>query len=237
VTAAIRQQINLYQPIFSEESKRLSAGTVAVLLGVIAIAMTGFSVHTRMRLNGLEAEVATLRAQQSEREALLSAADGLSPEERTARVTASIRELEGSLEVRSHALQILQSGAAGQTNGFAARLEALARRHVEGVWIDALLLSGTTPAMAVHGATSDPDIVPRYLASLAHDPVLSGTRFDDFIIEREKAESTRKQSEDEGETAKHADKHPIEPHRSPRFLRFRAGSSALMAESTPEPTT
>jgi hypothetical protein len=83
-------------------------------------------------------------------DALIAADDGSSPEERTARLTASIRELENSLEVRSQALQILKSGTAGQTNGFAARLEALARRHVEGVWIDALLLSGTSAAMAIN---------------------------------------------------------------------------------------
>ena len=79
---------------------------------------------------------------------------------------------------------MLQSGAAGQTSGFASRMEALARRHVNGLWIDGLAMSGTRSTMSISGGSVDADIVPAYLRSLSSETVLSGTRFDDFVIER-----------------------------------------------------
>jgi MSHA biogenesis protein MshI len=221
MSTAMRQQINLYQPIFSEDRKQLSAGTVAVFLGVLGIAMAAFSIYTHMQLEGIEAQVAQQRAQQAEREATLAAAGTQSPETDAARITASIHDLEDSIDVRTHALEILKSGGAGATSGFAARLEALARRHVEGVWIDGLTLSGTSVAMTLEGATRDADIVPRYLASLARDPVLSGTRFDDFIIER----PGEAQGDDKQRKARKAD-----------HLRFRAGSTTLVVPAAEPPT-
>ena len=107
---------------------------------------------------------------------------------------------------RTQALQVLQSGAAGQTSGFATRMEALARRHVNGLWIDGLAMSGTRSTMSISGGSVDADIVPAYLRSLSTETVLSGTRFDDFVIER--------------------------PEKG-AHVRFRAGSKSLPVKQTP----
>lgn len=219
----MRQQINLYQPIFSEERKLFSAATVAMGIGIVAVALVAFTVHAQWRVGHLAQQVETLRGEQSHQEAMLSKAGELQAAQSSpAEIEVRIKQLTASVAERTNALQVLQSGAAGQTTGFAGRLEALARRHVEGLWIDSMVLSGTNGSMSLSGATLNPDIVPTYLRSLAHEPVLSGTRFDDFVIERPEAgKQDDSDAEPEGKRKKVEDKH----------IRFRAGSKALVATS------
>ena len=95
-----------------------------------------------------------------------------------------MKQAEAEVIGRTRALALLRAGALGRTTGFADRLEALARRHVEGVWIDRMALSGATGSMSLAGATFDPNLVPRYLQNLGAEPVLAGARFDELVIDR-----------------------------------------------------
>jgi hypothetical protein len=203
----MRQQINLYQPIFRRERKSLSAITVATTLGLIALALTGFSLYAARGSNSLQAQVAALTQQQQDQQSQLAkVGEALSSHARRADVEARVKALTAALNERTQALQVLQSGAAGQTSGFASRLEALARRHVNGLWIDGLAMSGTHSTMSITGGSVDADIVPVYLRGLSGEAVLSGTRFDDFVIERP----------DKG-----------------TGVRFRAGSKSLPVKQSP----
>jgi Tfp pilus assembly protein PilN len=203
----MRQQINLYQPIFRRERKTLSAVTVAATLGVVVVALTGFSLYTARGVVRLETEVAQLTEQQEKQQAQMAKVGELfSRQARRSDVDARVKALKSTLSERTQALAVLQSGAAGQTSGFASRMEALARRHVNGLWIEGLAMSGTHSTMSISGGSVDADIVPVYLRSLSSEAVLSGTRFDDFVIER--------------------------PEKGTR-VRFRAGSKSLPIKQTP----
>jgi hypothetical protein len=203
----MRQQVNLHQPIFRRQRKAISAVMVATTFGVLAVSLTAFSVYTSRGVAQLESEVAMLTEQQAKRqEQLGEVSETLTREARRSDVEARVKALKATLSERTQALQVLQSGAAGQTSGFATRMEALARRHVNGLWIDRLALSGTRSTMSISGGSVDADIVPAYLRSLSGETVLSGTRFDDFVIER--------------------------PEKGAHVL-FRAGSKSLPVKQTP----
>lgn len=203
----MRQQINLYQPIFRRERKTLSAVTVAATIGVVVVTLTGFSLYTARGVARLETEVAQLTEQQERQQAQMAKVGELfSRQARRSDVDARVKALKSTLSERTQALAVLQSGAAGQTSGFASRMEALARRHVNGLWIEGLAMSGTHSTMSISGGSVDADIVPAYLRSLSSEAVLSGTRFDDFVIER--------------------------PDKGAR-VRFRAGSKSLPIKQTP----
>lgn len=210
----MRQQINLYQPIFSEERKPLSALTLASVLLALIVGLGVYTVKTQMAVSQLEAQAEALRAQQAEQQNL-NVDVSAEPQEV---VEARVKKLDRLVAERSKALEMLKSGAAGTTIGFAPRLEALARRHVDGVWIDSMQLSGANGAMTLAGGSYNPDKIPVYLRSLAQDKVLAGTRFDDFVIERPVAPDPSIQ---EGDAPKAHQ--PIDP----KLVRFRAGSSAL----------
>jgi hypothetical protein len=217
----VRQQINLYQPIFSEQRKPLSALTIGIGLLVMVLVLAGIAVNASLAVEKLEFELESLQAQQAEQQSLF----GTEPAEALETVEARVKQLDRLVNERGRALHVLQSGGAGTTVGFAPRLEALAKRHIDGLWIDSMSLSGVNGAMTLAGASFNPDLVPTYLGSLAQDKVLSGTRFDDFIIERPVAQA---QAEDSA-TEEGA---PKPKQVDPRLIRFRAGSSALKAKES-----
>jgi len=215
----MRQQINLYQPIFSEAKQPLSAATVSMCLALVVACLIAYSTYTRSQLGKLAAQVESQRTEQTRLETQLTDMTAemtarSNPEETEARV----KVLAVSLTERTKALELLKAGAVGQTTGFAARLEALARRHVDGLWIDRLVISGSTGSMSLAGATLDADIVPAYLQSLAQESVLTGTRFDEFIIEKPTAVAAIDDSDESSEGKK-----PVKGN----FIRFRAGNRAL----------
>ena len=216
----MRQQINLYQPIFSEERKPLSALTLASVLLALIVGLGAYAVKAQLAVNALTVQAEALRAQQAEQQALATESSVAEPLET---VEARVKKLDRLVAERAMALEMLKSGAAGTTIGFAPRLEALARQHVDGLWIDSMQLSGAKGAMTLAGGSYNPDIIPVYLRSLAQDKVLAGTRFDDFVIERPVPADS---AAEEGDTPK-AHK-PIDP----KLVRFRAGSSTLAPAAT-----
>ena len=224
----MRQQINLYQPIFSRERKQLSAMTLVSALGVVIVTLLGISFYADHRVERLAREVEAMRERAAQQEQIVAKVGELSASlGNPAEIEARVKQLTETVAARKRALEVLQAGAAGQTVGFAARLEALARRHVEGLWIDNLVLSGTNGSMTLQGATLDADTVPVYLQGLAHESALAGTRFDDFVIERSKVA----ESDGEDDAAPKLKASATEKH-----IRFRAGSKALTT-AQPEATT
>jgi Tfp pilus assembly protein PilN len=181
----MRQQINLYQPILRGEPKLFGSSTALIAVGAVLamlVAIWGFGTYKVHRLE----ESAQLLKQEQERQdqALAQAGTFSASRSKPADLEAQVKRAEAEVAARTRALELLRAGAAGHTTGFAARLEALARQHVDGVWIDRMALSGATGAMSLAGATFDANLVPRYLQNLAREPVLAGARFDQLIIDR-----------------------------------------------------
>jgi outer membrane murein-binding lipoprotein Lpp len=181
----MRQQINLYQPILRAEPKIFGARTAAVIFAVVLGALVLMWGYGTYRVGRLEQTTQSLRDQQTQLQQSLTTASTMSAARQTpAELTARVKRAEEEVVSRTRALNVLRAGAIGRTTGFALRLEALARRHLDGVWIDRMALSGSTEAMSIGGATFDPDLVPRYLQSLSQEPVLAGARFDQLAIDR-----------------------------------------------------
>src|SRR5258705_13710690 len=101
----MRQQINLYQPIFSEERKLFGARTVASAFAVLIVALAAFSIYANLRIGGLDKDVQSLRAQQAQQESMLATTG----EMRAARakpvaIEAHIVQLAAAVAERDHAL-------------------------------------------------------------------------------------------------------------------------------------
>jgi hypothetical protein len=228
----MRQQINLYQPVFSSGRKLFGASAVASAFAVLIVGLVAYTVHARGQLKNLASEVEVLRADQEEREAQAALSEDQAARGTPAEIESRVKALSRAVAARTQALHMLQSGGAGQATGFAPRLEALARRHIDGLWIDAVILSGANGSMSLAGATVDPDLVPRYLQNLAQDAVLTGTRFDDFLIERPEPEVKSEPAPADAEASIDVPK----KRRAPKHIRFRAGTRALYPD-VPEAAT
>jgi len=208
------QQINLYQPIAKGPQGTLSAATAVRLMALVVVALGGIWGFSEWEVHKLHNGVDTVRAQHQAQEQIraagLSDLEALSQEDLDARVTA----ISASLDGKTRALQQLQAEGSARNASFAARLEGLARQHVDGVWLDHLTLGGTANALSISGTTVSPTLVPQYLHNLAIDPALRGAQIDEFVIEQP---SSKNASTAGG-------------------LKFRASNQALAPKNTEEQT-
>src|SRR5262249_5236768 len=133
----------------------------------------------------LEGVVHQVRAQEQRQEQDVASVGALNTKQVTPeQAEAQVTQLNAEIAARAKALELLRNGSVGQVTGFSPRLAALARRPLEGFGIDHFALWGLTGSMSVEGAALEPDLVPRYLRALAAESALSGSRFDELVIER-----------------------------------------------------
>lgn len=182
----MHQQINLYQPIFREERKLFSLKTVSIATGVIVVALLGMWGLGARNVAELDDAVSQLRAQQaSQEQSAQRANEMLNAQGSPAAVEADVQRLSALLAERTNALNLLRSGAAGESRGFAPRLAALARQRAEGVWLEELVLGGGE-GLVLRGRSVDAERVPKYLQLLTQEPELAGARFDQVVLDRRK---------------------------------------------------
>jgi hypothetical protein len=182
---AIEQQVNLYQPILRAEKRLFSAARIAVGLTVLLICLAGLAAFGAWRTTRIERAVAGLQEQETRQIALAASASAtLRPTRSLAELDAEAKVVSADIAARERALEILREGASAPASGFAARLEALARQGLEGLWLTHIVVGSGDGRLAMRGSTTDPHLVPAYLAKLASDAALIGVRFDKLAMRR-----------------------------------------------------
>ncbi|HEX6639313.1 MAG TPA: hypothetical protein VF033_16785 [Steroidobacteraceae bacterium] len=182
------QEINLYQPVSKGVRGMLSARSTGIVLGIIGVTLSGLWGFAWWQVDKLRDSVQVVRNQQAAQAAMTEAQgpqlDGLTDEE----LEALVQQLSASVQSKSMAADYLVAEARGALAGFATRLRAFGERHIDGIWLDRLVLGARVESVSVSGSTLSPDYVPRYLRSLAQDPSLKGGQIDEFVIEKPRDE-------------------------------------------------
>jgi len=185
----MEQQVNLYQPILGAEKRLFSASAIASGLALLAVCLAALAGFAAWRTTRIEHSVAQLEQQQSEALARAERASAaLHPGASIEQLQAQARDLSADIEARERALEVVRQGTNTPATGFAARLESLARRQLDGVWLRQIVLGAGEGRLAIAGGTTDPRLVPAYLAALAEERALDGVRFDSLTMRRAKPE-------------------------------------------------
>jgi len=181
--SAAMQEVNLYQPVSKGVRGALSGSSTLTILVLVSATLLGLWGFAYWQVGRLETAVQLVREQQ-QAQAAMSAAQGpqlggLTDEE----LQALLVRLGEDFDLKSRALAMLSSESQ-QPAGFSSRLRAFGTRHIDGIWLDRLTFGATVESVSLSGSTLSPDVVPRYLRSLASDPALKGGQIDEFIIEK-----------------------------------------------------
>lgn len=178
------QEINLYQPVARGVRGALSAKSTQISVMLIGVTLLGLWGFAYWQVGRLQATAQLVRNQQQAQAAMSAAQgpqlDGLSDEE----LEALLTRLGSDLEFKSRALTLLNGESGQRVGGFSSRLRAFGARHVDGISLERLTFGSTVESVSLSGSTTSPDVVPRYLRSLAADPALKGGQIDEFVIER-----------------------------------------------------
>jgi hypothetical protein len=184
-TEMLEQQVNLYQPILGAARHVFSARAIGVGLAVIALALGAFAGFGAWRTARIERSVRLVEQQQAARLALLVHTGGeLQANRSLEQLQAEAHNLSADIAARERALEVLRAGRVSPTTSFAARLESLARGGIEGLWLHDIAVGSGEGRLALRGATVDANLLPEYLAALAHQPAFAGVRFDTLSMRR-----------------------------------------------------
>jgi Tfp pilus assembly protein PilN len=185
--STVEQQVNLYQPILGVEKHLFSARAIGLCLALLATSLGALGGYGAWRTARVERSIAALEKRQAAELVTAERAGlALNPGKSVAELDAAAKDLAADIAARERAIAILKLGAPSPATGFAARLEALARRQVEGLWLHDVVVGSGEGRLSMRGAALDPKLVPAYVAALSEDPALAGVRFDKLTMHRAK---------------------------------------------------
>lgn len=179
------QQINLFNPLFQKQRQRVGPVLIGQVLALLVAAAALVQAVGSYRLSKLEEQVAAgqnLLAEQQRRLNDISARHPLPQSD--AQLAAQLVRLQGQRDALRDVEALLQDSRLGNTQGYAEHFRALARRHVSGVWLTGLTISGADDAIGVRGRALQPALIPVYISQLTAEKVMRGKTFVSLEIGR-----------------------------------------------------
>ena len=179
------QQINLYNlallpkaDLFSGRMVLLGLGGL-LLVSLVGVAWSGWqAANTAREEQQAEERLAALRTE------VTSLSQQLKEHRASAQLTAELASLDALLAGRNEVVQVLHSGALGDTKGVSEYFRAFARQTLEGVWLTGFSIAGAGSDVVIEGRTLRAELVPTYLRMLRREEVLRGHAFEALRIEK-----------------------------------------------------
>ncbi len=173
-----QQQVNLYQPIFRKQRIVFSAQTMLWAgLGFLLL-LVAYAGLIDWRVSSLESELE--RQQQAEQRAVSQVArirETLPPSEPDPDLVNRVEELEQRRDRLQQTVVLLRTRAPESRPRLRPRLEALARRHPDGLWLTGIELGANGDMMRLRGRALSGRLVPAYLDNLSKESVMEGLSF------------------------------------------------------------
>jgi len=179
------QQINLYQEEFRQQSLPLSALQALLATAGLLLLLLGASAWRYWQAYGLDAQVQQAQQQLQQSQQLLAEGKIAFPAAQAEpRLARRLVRLKQDVLLKQRVLQVLSGRQFGNTQGFVEQVSGLARQRIEGMWLTQLDIRQGGAQLGMKGNALQPELLPRYLQRLAHEPVFAGVEFDTFLMQR-----------------------------------------------------
>ena len=192
--------INLYDVTLKTRRDLLGPLPALALIGAAALCMAlavGWARSAATQLAPIAAEgAADLQTRQA---ALKAAAELAATRKPDAQIQTAVADAQRTLLQRRAALQMLAASPVDHEGGFAARLEALARQSVDGLWLTGMVLRQDD--VVLKGRALQPQLIPVYEQRLDREPSLQGRAFKALEVVRPIDKQARAASAADGEGA------------------------------------
>jgi hypothetical protein len=177
------QQINLFNPAFEKEKQIFSAATMAQALLVLLVGVTAFGFYGSARVAALRKDAdAGARLLEKKQARLADVAREFAPRRKNPALEAELADAQARLATLHRIGGVLERGELGDTRGYAEVFKALARQHVDGLWLTEVSVGAAGNDIGVRGRVLDPALLPGYLGQLTHEKVLQGKAFGSLQI-------------------------------------------------------
>ncbi|MBZ0105777.1 MAG: fimbrial assembly protein [Sulfuricella denitrificans] len=199
------QQINLVNPAFRKQREWFAAlMLIQALAALIVIVLIFYGYQYRQVLLLEKQNKAGADALALEQARLVKVAAEHAPRQKNPALQAQVDEMEQQLKGEEAVLEVLQSGALGNTQGYSGYMRAFARQTVNGLWLTGFSIKGAGKEMRLGGRTLRPDLVPAYILRLNQEVATQGRSFAALEMQRPKLEPAAKD----------------QPQKIPNYLEF-----------------
>ena len=186
----MKQQVNLFQPMFRQERRVFSAEAMVISLALVAAGLGLIYGFAQWSMAGLESEMAGLTAQQeAARKQIVGLEKQLPGRRKSKLLEAEVTRLQNAVAEKQAVMKAFAGGGLGNTAGFSGHLEGFARRRVDGVWLKSFHISASGKGLELSGAARRPDLVPALLQRLGKEKIFAGMQFRSLQITRAEGES------------------------------------------------
>lgn len=185
----MKQQINLYQPIFRKQKKIFSAVTMLQICIFFIVIFAGIYTYEiyfigkyKTQLNSLNKDIQQLSLQL---EKLRIEQTGKAKSEL---LKKEIARVNNELSQRRNLQKILSTHSFGNNKGFSSYMEAFARQHIEGSWLTKISVMQGGEFVGLEGKTMSSEYVPIYVQHLSNEQVFAGVSFNTMELQRSEKE-------------------------------------------------
>lgn len=177
------QQINLYQPVFRQQSKVFSALTLLQIFVVVTILLLGLYGHARWTLAGMNKTSASLEMKYLQLDTQLGVIESKRALATPSSLEKEIDQLQNTIAERQELLGRLDQLAIETSPGFGEFFMRLTRHIQPGLWITGIRLTddGTTE---LRGTTLKPALVPEYLQQMPDLPRFKSLQLGSVHLDR-----------------------------------------------------
>ncbi len=162
-----------------------SAVNILQAIGLVVLGVAVFYFYLSAQTSQLEARaLESGRQLKEELERLKAPSAQEAPEVRAKLLAERRKKLESAYAERTQALEAMDKGVLGRTEGYSSVLRALARLSVDGVWLTRVRLSDERGEASIAGRATRPELVPPYLERLRREERLRGQDFSTLEITR-----------------------------------------------------
>lgn len=184
------QQINLFNPAFQEKKQLFGAAAMAQALVLLLAGVLVMSWYASRSVAALQRQADNGVGQLQKKKAQLAmVATEFAPREKDATLDAELAEAEAQLAALKRIAGVIERGELGNATGYSEYFRALARQHVDGLWLTSVAVTGAGCDIGVRGRAVDASLLPGFLGRLTHERIMQGKAFGSLQISQPVAET------------------------------------------------
>ena len=186
------QQINLFNPIFMKQHKYFSLLAMLQALGLIvagSLLFYGYAVYQVGELRK-QSEESTKRYN-AEEVRLVGFTAEFSPQQANQALREEVLRMEKQVADQAELVEIIKSGAVGNTTGYSEYMRAFSRQVVQGLWLTGFRVTGDATQISLMGAVLSPELLPAYIQRLGKEGVMQGKTFATLQMQQPKVAASQ----------------------------------------------
>lgn len=186
------QQINLFNPIFMKQRKYFSLLTMLQALGLIVVGSLFFYGYAIYQVGELrkQSEESTKRYNAEEVRLARFTAE-FSPQQASQALQEEVRRMEKQVADQSELVEIIKSGAVGNTDGYSEYMRAFSRQVVQGLWLTGFRITGDATQISLSGKVLSPELLPAYIQRLGKENIMQGKTFSTLRMQQPKVDANQ----------------------------------------------